>query len=71
MISACWPATPPGLESRGEDNKARDLAQRLHRAWSDSLGEEHPDTLYAANNLARGRFGLGDYGAAASSTRTP
>ena len=49
------------LYLRGDYHTARDLAQQLHQAWSDSLGKDHPDTLYAANNLARGRFGLGDY----------
>ena len=49
------------LYLRGDYNTAQDLAQRLHRAWSDSLGKDHPDTLYAANNLARSLSGLGDY----------
>jgi hypothetical protein len=49
------------LYLRGDYHTARDLAHRLHEAWSDSLGKDHPDTLYAANNLARSRFGLGDY----------
>jgi len=49
------------LYLRGDYNLGKDLANRLHRAWSDSLGEDHRDTLYAANNVARYLFGHGDY----------
>ena len=49
------------LYLRGDYNTGQDLARRLHQTWSDTLGEDHPDTLYAANNLARYLFGLGDY----------
>ena len=49
------------LYLRGDYNTAQDLSGRLYRAWSDSLGQDHPDTLYAANNLARSRFRLGDH----------
>lgn len=46
---------------RGDSRGGGDLAQHLYRAWSASLGEDHPSTLYAANNLARCSYGLGDY----------
>jgi hypothetical protein len=49
------------LYLRGDYNTGQDLARRLHQAWSGTLGEDDPDTLYAANNLARYLFGLGDY----------
>jgi hypothetical protein len=49
------------LYLRGDYHTAQDLSGRLYRAWSDSLGQDHPDTLYAANNLARSRFRLGDH----------
>ena len=46
---------------RGDSRGGGDLAQHLHRAWSASLGEDHPNTLFAANNLARCSHGLADY----------
>jgi tetratricopeptide (TPR) repeat protein len=49
------------LYFKGDYTTGKDLAQRLYRAWSESLGADHRDTLYAANNLARTLFGLGDY----------
>jgi hypothetical protein len=49
---------------RGDSQTGRDLADSLHRAWSASLGEDHPDTLLVANSLARCLYGLGDYSAA-------
>jgi hypothetical protein len=49
------------LHLRGDYRAAADLAQHLYRAWAARLGEDHPSTLYAANNLARSLYGLGDY----------
>ena len=49
---------------RGDSRAGGDLAQHLYRVWSVSLGQDHPNTLYAANNLARCSYGLGDYEAA-------
>ena len=52
------------LYLQGNYQASHELALRLHAAWSTSLGEDHPQTLYAANNLARSLYGLGDYKAA-------
>jgi Tetratricopeptide repeat len=49
------------LYLRGDYNAGKDLARRLHQTWSGTLGDDHRDTLYAANNLARYLFGLADY----------
>ena len=49
------------LYLRGDYDTGQDLARRLHQTWSATLGEDHRDTLYAANNLARYLFGLADY----------
>ena len=52
------------LYLRGDYRTGADLSRHLHRAWSAKLGADHPQTLYAANNLARCVYGLGDYQAA-------
>ena len=52
------------LYLQGNYQASHELALRLHAAWSTSLGEVHPQILYAANNLARSLYGLGDYKAA-------
>ncbi|MGW3938378.1 tetratricopeptide repeat protein [Streptomyces phaeochromogenes] len=39
------------LYSSGQASRSRDLANRLRRDWSASLGEEHSDTLSALNRL--------------------
>jgi tetratricopeptide (TPR) repeat protein len=40
------------LCTRGEPRPARALFERAHRLRRDMLGEDHPDTLRSANNLA-------------------
>jgi tetratricopeptide (TPR) repeat protein len=52
------------LYLRGDYRASHELALRLHAAWSTSLGEDDPQTLYVANNLARSLYGLADYKAA-------
>ena len=49
------------LLTRGEPRPARALFERAHQLRRDTLGEEHPDTLTSANNLARDLHGLGEY----------
>ncbi|MBW0011157.1 MAG: tetratricopeptide repeat protein, partial [Pseudonocardiales bacterium] len=49
------------LLTRGEPRPARALFQRAHQLCSDTLGEEHPDTLASAGNLARDLHALGEY----------
>ena len=47
--------------TRGEHRAALPLARRAHTLYRDQVGEDHPDTLASASNLARTLFGLGDY----------
>ncbi|MBV9315223.1 MAG: tetratricopeptide repeat protein [Pseudonocardia sp.] len=49
------------LHARGEPRAARRLFERAHQPRRDSLGEDHPDTLASANNLARDLYALGEY----------
>ena len=49
------------LYLRGDYPTGADLAQHLHRAWSASLGENHPNTLHAANNIGLFLYSQGDY----------
>ena len=49
------------LLTRGEPRPARALFQRAHQLCSDTLGEEHPDTLASAGNLAAVLQALGEY----------
>jgi hypothetical protein len=49
----------------GELAGARDFALRAHEAWTEALGEEHPDTLNMAIWLGWMYFVVGDYAAAA------
>ncbi|PZS16212.1 MAG: hypothetical protein DLM60_15765, partial [Pseudonocardiales bacterium] len=49
------------LHTRGEPRPARPLFERAHQLRRDMLGEEHPDTLLSANNLALDLRHLGEY----------
>jgi hypothetical protein len=49
------------MTSRGEPRTARPLAQRAHDLSRNRLGEDHPDTMTAASNLAITVRWLGDY----------
>ena len=49
------------LHTRGEPRPARVLLERAHQLYLDMLGEDHPDTLFSANELAGGLGALGEY----------
>ncbi|MBV9142108.1 MAG: tetratricopeptide repeat protein [Pseudonocardiales bacterium] len=49
------------LLARGEPRAARALFERAHQLYTDTLGEDHPDTLESANNLAAVLHALGAY----------
>jgi tetratricopeptide (TPR) repeat protein len=49
------------LHARGEPQPAHALFHRAHQLRRDSLGEDHPDTLASANNLAAVLRALGEY----------
>ncbi|MEU1616187.1 FxSxx-COOH system tetratricopeptide repeat protein [Streptomyces sp. NPDC005722] len=40
------------LNQSGQSRAAHDLATSLHRSWATALGEDHPDTLASAFQLA-------------------
>lgn len=52
------------LQTRGEPGLARKPFERAHQLHRDILGDDHPDTLRSANNLALNLTALGDYGGA-------
>ncbi|WP_322770397.1 FxSxx-COOH system tetratricopeptide repeat protein [Frankia sp. Cr1] len=52
------------LRGRGDYRTSHQLNARLHQQWAVTLGNDHPDTLTAASDLARGLAALGDYRAA-------
>ena len=49
------------LLTRGEPRPARALFERAHRLRRDTLGQDHPDTLSSANNLAADLRAIGNY----------
>jgi tetratricopeptide (TPR) repeat protein len=49
------------LLNRGQPRAARALFERAHRLNRDMLGEDHPATLTAANNLAADLRALGEH----------
>ena len=49
----CWPAAMPAT--------AHDLAADLHQHWRDGLGDDHEDTLAAANYLGWALRDMGRY----------
>jgi Domain of unknown function (DUF4062)/Tetratricopeptide repeat len=49
------------LHARGEIQSARSLYERAYQLRRDTLGEDHPDTLDSASNLATGLCALGEY----------
>jgi hypothetical protein len=49
------------LRTRGEPGPARELFERAHQLYRDMLGEDHPDTLTASNNLAANLRALGEH----------
>jgi hypothetical protein len=49
------------LDRRGEPQPAVPLATRAHRLYCTLKGEDHPDTLTAANNLANRLGAVGRY----------
>lgn len=49
------------LHTRGEPRPARALFERAHQLYRDTLGEDHPDTLESASNLALDLCALGEY----------
>jgi tetratricopeptide (TPR) repeat protein len=49
------------LQTRGEPRPARVLFARAHQLYRDRLGEDHPDTLLSAGNLAGNLWALGEY----------
>src|SRR5687768_1135640 len=48
------------LQSRGEPRAALPLLHRAHRLARQRLGDDHPDTLAAANSLAADLAALGE-----------
>ena len=48
------------LRSSGQTNAGRHLGEAAHRRWARTLGDDHPDTLISANNLATSLWALGD-----------
>jgi hypothetical protein len=55
-IHGCW-----ALRSRGDFRAALHLTQSLRDAWRQTLGEDHPHTLTAANILATCHGDAGNY----------
>ncbi|MFC0003942.1 FxSxx-COOH system tetratricopeptide repeat protein [Micromonospora siamensis] len=49
------------LLSRGDLRAGRDFAERLHRGWTELLGPDDRQTLFAATNVANGDMSLGHY----------
>ena len=49
------------LQTRGEPGSARPLFERVLTDRRRVLGEDHPDTLLSATNLAADRGALGEY----------
>jgi hypothetical protein len=49
------------LQTQGEPRPARVLFERAHQLCRDRLGEDHPDTLISASNLALDLHALGEY----------
>ena len=49
------------LQTQGEPRPARALYERAHQLCRDRLGEDHPDTLASANNLALDLHALGEH----------
>ena len=49
------------LQTRGEAGPARPLFERARDLRRSTLGEDHPDTLESASNLARDLWELGHY----------
>ncbi|MEU4095263.1 FxSxx-COOH system tetratricopeptide repeat protein [Streptomyces sp. NPDC026673] len=60
---ACW-----YLMDRGQPHNVLERLQHLHQTWTRTLGDDHPDTLRAANNLARAHRDTGDHAAARALT---
>ncbi|WP_322751206.1 MULTISPECIES: FxSxx-COOH system tetratricopeptide repeat protein, partial [unclassified Frankia] len=52
------------LRERGDYPNSHILARDAYRCWSQILGEDHPDTLFAAGNLAATLRSPGDYAGA-------
>ncbi|MGH3683640.1 MAG: FxSxx-COOH system tetratricopeptide repeat protein [Pseudonocardiaceae bacterium] len=52
------------LNRRGEPRPALPLATRAHHLYRTVKGEDHPDTLHSAHNLAIGLVALGEHGQA-------
>ena len=67
----CSTEPPTYRQTRGEPRAALPLFQRAHAARRARLGDDHPDTLASANNLALDLYALGEYQQARASTRTP
>jgi Domain of unknown function (DUF4062)/Tetratricopeptide repeat/NB-ARC domain len=49
------------MQTRGEPRPARVLFERAHQLYRKKLGDDHPDTLRSANNLAYDLRVLGEY----------
>jgi hypothetical protein len=49
------------LMTRGEPQPAQALFERAHQQYRDMLGEDHPDTLRSATNLAADLRALGEH----------
>ena len=49
---------------RGDSRAARALFEEVYATWRRVLGDEHPDTLTSANNLAETRRAQGDHAGA-------
>ncbi|MGH3768394.1 MAG: tetratricopeptide repeat protein [Pseudonocardiaceae bacterium] len=62
-VDASWLLSRVGvyLHSRGEPRPARSLVERAFELNQRLLGEDHPDVLGSAHNLARDLHALGDY----------
>jgi len=66
-----FPGRLPVVFTACGDYQAAALDHRLHDRDQHALGDDHPDTLTSANNLAVDLYQLGDVQAAGTCTRTP
>ena len=66
LVDVAWLLDRAGtyLQTRGEPHAARPVFTRAHTLRRDLLGEDHPDTLTSANNLAVDLRALGEAAAA-------
>ena len=61
LLALSW-----ALRDQGDYPTSRRLVEHAHHRWTTHLGEDHPDTIMAAGNLAATLWSLGDFPAARS-----